>query len=391
MTTGLSYPKWALAPMALALTLLGLPLVGLLVRADWARLPELLMSERSLDALRLSLYTCLISTFFVLILGVPTALVLARTRGRWASAARTLVTVPMVLPPVVAGLALLTTLGRRGLVGQHLSALGIEIGFTTTAVVIAQTFVALPFLVVSLEGALRSSGQDYERAATYLGASPTRTLLTVTLPMAAPALASGTALSFAPPHLSVYHLTIEPNTYFAKFPPVVPDEDTAYDMLDRITELTGAAGMKRYEISAYARANHECWHNTNYWQFGDYLGIGAGAHSKLSFAHRVVRQVRLRDPNRYMEGALAGLAVAQDDDVRRADLPFEYMLNALRLRDGFSLQDYMDRTGTPLSTIDAGLKEAEAKGLITRSGLKIQPTERGFDFLSDLQSLFLAP
>lgn len=197
MTTGLSYPKWALAPMALALTLLGLPLVGLLVRADWARLPELLMSERSLDALRLSLYTCLISTFFVLILGVPTALVLARTRGRWASAARTLVTVPMVLPPVVAGLALLTTLGCRGLVGQHLSALGIEIGFTTTAVVIAQTFVALPFLVVSLEGALRSSGQDYERAATYLGASPTRTLLTVTLPMAAPALASGTALSFA--------------------------------------------------------------------------------------------------------------------------------------------------------------------------------------------------
>ena len=134
---------------------------------------------------------------FVLILGVPTALVLARTRGRWASAARPLVTGPMVLPPVVAGLALLTTLGRRGLVGQHLSALGIEIGFTTTAVVIAQTFVALPFLVVSLEGALRSSGQDYERAATYLGASPTRTLLTVTLPMAAPALASGTALSFA--------------------------------------------------------------------------------------------------------------------------------------------------------------------------------------------------
>ncbi len=197
MTTGLTYPKWALAPLALALTLLGLPLIGLLGRADWARLPELLMSARSLDALRLSLATCLISTLIVLILGVPTALVLARTSGRWASAARTLVTIPMVLPPVVAGLALLTTLGRRGLLGQHLSAWGIEIGFTTTAVVIAQSFVALPFLVVSLEGALRSSGQDYERAATYLGASPTRTLMTVTLPMAAPALASGTALSFA--------------------------------------------------------------------------------------------------------------------------------------------------------------------------------------------------
>ena len=200
-----------------------------------------------------------------------------------------------------------------------------------------------------------------------------------------------TALSFAPPHLSVYHLTIEPNTYFAKFPPVIPDDDTAYSMLDRITELTGTAGMNRYEISAYARPNHECWHNTNYWEFGDYLGIGAGAHSKLSFAHRVVRQVRLRDPNRYMAGALAGQAIAQDDDVRRSDLPFEYMLNSLRLRAGFSLQDFVERTGTPLSSIEAGLKEAETKGLITRNGLKIQPTERGFDFLSDLQSIFLAP
>ena len=191
------YPRWALAPTGVALALLGVPLLGLVLRANWAELPALLASDRAVDALRLSLVTCLISTVLVLLLGVPTALVLARSRGRWATAARTLVTVPMVLPPVVAGLALLTTLGRRGLVGQHLSALGIEIGFTTTAVVIAQTFVALPFLVVSLEGALRSSGQDYERAATYLGASPTRTLLTVTLPMAAPALASGTALSFA--------------------------------------------------------------------------------------------------------------------------------------------------------------------------------------------------
>ena len=199
-----------------------------------------------------------------------------------------------------------------------------------------------------------------------------------------------TALSFAPPHLSVYHLTIEPNTYFAKFPPEIPDDDTAYGMLDRITELTGAAGMRRYEISAYAKANHECWHNTNYWQFGDYLGIGAGAHSKLSFAHRVVRQVRLRDPNRYMAGAMAGMAIAQDDDVRRSDLPFEYMLNALRLRDGFALQDFVERTGTPLSSIEAGLKEAALKGLITRDATHVRPTERGFDFLSDLQSLFLA-
>ena len=199
-----------------------------------------------------------------------------------------------------------------------------------------------------------------------------------------------TALSFAPPHLSIYHLTIEPNTYFAKFPPAVPEEDDAYDMLDRITEMTGEAGMARYEVSAYARPNHQCFHNTNYWQFGDYLGIGAGAHSKLSFAHRVVRQVRFRDPARYMEQALRGQAVAQDSDVRRADLPFEYMLNALRLREGFALQDFQERTGLPLTAIAAGLEEAERRGFIRRDFARVVPTVRGFDFLSDLQELFLA-
>lgn len=191
------YPRWALIPAAVALVLLGVPLIGLLLRADWARLPRLLASERSIDALTLSLATCLVSTALVLLLGVPTALVLARTAGRRASLARTVVTLPMVLPPVVAGLALLTTLGRRGLIGAPLSAWGIEIGFTTVAVVIAQTFVSLPFLVISLEGALRAAGTDYEAAAAYLGASPSRVFWRVTVPMAAPALASGTALAFA--------------------------------------------------------------------------------------------------------------------------------------------------------------------------------------------------
>lgn len=198
------------------------------------------------------------------------------------------------------------------------------------------------------------------------------------------------ALALAPPHISIYHLTIEPNTYFAKFPPKVPEEDTAYAMLDRITEMTGAAGMDRYEISAYAKPGHRCWHNLNYWAFGDYLGIGAGAHSKLSFAHRVVRQVRFREPKLYMDNALAGQAVAQDDEVARADLPFEYMLNALRLKEGFALQDFADRTGLPLSAIQQGLKEAEQKGLIQRDFARVRPTERGFDFLSDLQAMFLA-
>ena len=199
-----------------------------------------------------------------------------------------------------------------------------------------------------------------------------------------------TALALAPPHISIYHLTIEPNTYFAKYPLAIPPDDDAYAMLDRITELTGQSGMQRYEISAYARPGHHCLHNTNYWQFGDYLGIGAGAHSKLSFAHRVVRQTRFRDPRLYMEHALAGHAMAQDEDVRRADLPFEYMLNALRLREGFALQDFTERTGLPLTAIAKALAEAERKGLIERDLAHVRPTERGFDFLSDLQALFLA-
>ena len=199
-----------------------------------------------------------------------------------------------------------------------------------------------------------------------------------------------TALTLAPPHISIYHLTIEPNTYFAKHPPVVPEDEQAYAMLDRITEMTAAAGLSRYEVSAYARAGHQCFHNTNYWQFGDYLGIGAGAHSKLSFAHRVVRQVRYREPRLYMDNALAGQAVAQDEEVRRADLTFEYMLNALRLREGFALQDFSERTGLPITAIARGLEEAERKGLIERDMARVRPTERGFDFLSDLQALFLA-
>ena len=198
------------------------------------------------------------------------------------------------------------------------------------------------------------------------------------------------ALALAPPHISIYHLTIEPNTYFAKFPPVIPEEDTAYAMLDQITEMTEADGLQRYEVSAYARPGHRCVHNLNYWQFGDYLGIGAGAHSKLSFAHRVIRQVRLREPALYMEKALAGDAVAQETEVARADLPFEFMLNALRLKDGFRLQDFTEKTGLPISAIQKGLDEAEGKGLIERDLAWVKPTARGFDFLNDLQSLFLA-
>ena len=198
-----------------------------------------------------------------------------------------------------------------------------------------------------------------------------------------------TALSFAPPHLSIYHLTIEPNTLFAKHPPALPEDDEAFAMMDRITERTAAAGLGRYEVSAYAKAGHACAHNLNYWQFGDYLGIGAGAHSKLSFAHRIVRQVRFREPQLYIKQAMAGEPVTQSDEVSRADLPIEFMLNALRLKEGFALQDYMERTGLALTSIQKGLKEAERLGLIGRDWTRVWPTEKGFDFLSDLQALFL--
>ena len=199
-----------------------------------------------------------------------------------------------------------------------------------------------------------------------------------------------TALALQSPHISIYHLTIEPNTYFAKFPPRIPDQDTAYEMLDLITDMTLAAGLQRYEVSAYARAGHRCWHNLNYWQFGDYLGIGAGAHSKLSFAHRIVRQVRHRDPRLYMDKALAGDCVASSTEVARADLPFEFMLNALRLKEGFALSHYSERTGLSMTAIEPGLIEAERKGLIERDLSRVRPTTRGFDFLNDLQAMFLS-
>ena len=200
-----------------------------------------------------------------------------------------------------------------------------------------------------------------------------------------------TALAFAPPHLSIYHLTVEPNTAFAAAPPVLPDEDLASDMLDLITERLVAAGLERYEVSAYARAGHRCRHNFNYWQFGDYLGIGAGAHGKLSFPHRILRQVRWREPARYMQEALAGNAISNQHEVARRDLPFEFMVNQLRLAEGFELAHFVERTGLPLSAIEPALAQAQQRGLVQRTGTAIVPTVLGFDFLSDLQALFLPP
>lgn len=190
-------PRWLVAVAVLAVLLAALPLVGMAVRIPWAEVPSLLSSDAARDAALLSLRTCALSTVLCVLLGTPLAVLLSRSHGPFAAVARTVTALPMVLPPVVAGLALLITLGRTGVVGRHLSVLGIEIGFTTTAVVIAQTFVAMPFLVVAVEGALRSVDARLEQTAASLGASPSRVLATVTLPLVLPALIAGATMSFA--------------------------------------------------------------------------------------------------------------------------------------------------------------------------------------------------
>ncbi|MBU6195640.1 MAG: oxygen-independent coproporphyrinogen III oxidase-like protein [Burkholderiales bacterium] len=199
-----------------------------------------------------------------------------------------------------------------------------------------------------------------------------------------------TALALQPPHLSIYHLTIEPNTRFALQPPSqLPDDDSAYAMLDRIIERTAAAGLARYEVSAFSRPGHRCTHNLNYWRFGDYLGIGAGAHSKLSFPDRLVRQVRWREPRAYMEAAERGQAVSNEHPIAIDDRPFEFMLNGLRLIEGVSLRAFHERTGLNAAVLEPALRRAVAQGLLVQDGLQLQPSARGLDFLSDLQALFL--
>ena len=197
------------------------------------------------------------------------------------------------------------------------------------------------------------------------------------------------ACSFEPPHLSCYHLTIEPNTLFARFPPQVPDEDTAYAMQDLIAEQLAAGGLRQYEISAWARADHRCRHNLNYWTFGDYLGIGAGAHGKLSFPDRIVRQARYKAPRRYLEVADGAAPIELEQTLSAPDLPFEFMLNALRLVEGVSSDIFAARTGLSLAAIAPALRTATARGLLDPDPSRLMATPLGLRFLNDLQQLFL--
>lgn len=196
------------------------------------------------------------------------------------------------------------------------------------------------------------------------------------------------ALACAPPHLSCYHLTLEPNTLFARFPPPVPDDDLAAAMQDTVVEMLSGP-YQNYEVSAWARPGHRAQHNLNYWTFGDYLGIGAGAHGKISFPDRIVRQARYRHPRRYIETAMAGNAREIDQAVAARDLPFEFMLNALRLREGVEAGLFEARTGLSSAAIRPQLRRAIERGLLEDRIDRLQPTPLGRNFLNDLLALFL--
>ncbi len=198
------------------------------------------------------------------------------------------------------------------------------------------------------------------------------------------------ALSFETGHISLYHLTLEPNTLFASFPPPLPDEDTTFEMQEILHQLLHQADYDRYEISAFAKKNQRCQHNLNYWKFGDYLGIGAGAHGKISFPNKIIRTIKERHPQSYMQSAFSpAKAILEERQIDGHELPFEFMLNALRLIEGVPSTDFLDRTGIDLSAIQKDLQVAIQKGLLTDSLTQIQATPLGLQFLNDLQEIFL--
>lgn len=196
------------------------------------------------------------------------------------------------------------------------------------------------------------------------------------------------ALSFAPPHLSAYQLTIEPNTPFAANPPATPDEDCLDEMGDQLRQALAAAGLSQYEVSAYARAGHRCRHNLNYWHFGDYLGIGPGAHSKLSLPDRVLRQMRWKSPSSYLARAAAG-AVQTESELSAEDRGFEFLMNALRLVDGFEIREFETTTGCSWSSVAGRVEEAIGLGLMVRGGGRIGTSAQGARLLNTLLQRFL--
>jgi len=197
------------------------------------------------------------------------------------------------------------------------------------------------------------------------------------------------ACALNPAHLSFYHLTLEPNTPFHRTPPSLPDDDTSATMQEEIEQYLAQQGYVNYETSAFSKPGMQCKHNLNYWTFGDYLGIGAGAHSKLSFHDKLIRQARHKHPKRYMEFVPQGKAVDQEWVIEQEALGFEFMMNTLRLHDGFATDLFQQRTGLPLISIEKPLADAIQQGLVTHQSSRIAPTLKGRRFLNNLLEIFL--
>ncbi|OIQ84127.1 oxygen-independent coproporphyrinogen-III oxidase-like protein YqeR [mine drainage metagenome] len=198
-----------------------------------------------------------------------------------------------------------------------------------------------------------------------------------------------TAIDYGPAHISAYHLTLEPNTAFHRTPPSLPDDDSSAAMQEAIENELAQAGYQHYETSAFARPGSQCRHNRNYWEFGDYLGIGAGAHSKLTLPDRILRQARTKHPAAYLKSVHDNTHIESERILTADDLGLEFMLNTLRLLDGFEPWLFEERTGRPLSSIEPALAEAQNRGLLNRSADRIAPTLLGQRFLNELLQLFL--
>jgi len=259
------------------------------------------------------------------------------------------------------------SLGIQSFNPEHLKALG-RIHDEREARAAAEAAIGL-FEVVNLDLMYALPGQNLEQARADLE----------------------TALALGPAHLSAYHLTLEPNTPFAAQPPALPDDDLSADMQIQAEDLLVAAGYEHYETSAFARPGSRCRHNLNYWTFGDYLGLGAGAHGKLTFHDRIERQARLKHPKAYMDAVFASPPghIAETRQLSRSDRVFEFMMNALRLNQGFDPRLFEARTGLSIAAAEAGLAEAQRRGLLVRELHNVRPSETGRRFLNELLQVFL--
>ena len=200
-----------------------------------------------------------------------------------------------------------------------------------------------------------------------------------------------TAMALKPKHLSFYQLTLEPNTYFYRYPPKLPDSDSIFEMQQLCQQLLAQAGYQQYEVSAYSQGGFQCQHNLNYWEFGDYLGIGAGAHGKISTlsTNKVERYWKPKNPESYLKAVLQKKSLSSVNRVTSSELPLEFLMNGLRLKNGFSENDYIQRTGLNIAGLEKGLKDCLEKALIIKQSKRFYCSPQGWNFLDAILEKFI--